>query len=263
MVETSHGSTFVRISGPQESQPLLLLPGGRTSSLLWAMNIAMLAERHRVYTVDNIMDHGRSIPSNEPRSADDFVVWLDELFDALELEAGTDLGGLSFGGWISSRYALARPERLRRVVLIAPAATILPMRGMFLLRAMLAMLPPRWCTKQLLYWLHGEILNESLEQKALADRGVDAMFRGTQAYKLPTNFVAPDVFSDEELRRLGETPTLFLVGENERIYSAEGAVQRIRAVAPEIRVEVVPNGGHVFTATHPTAVNERILAFLR
>ena len=56
---------------------------------------------------------------------------------------------------------------------------------------------------------------------------------------------------------------MFLVGEKERIYSADKAAQRIRRVAPEIQVEMVPEAGHLFTATHPVEVNERLLAFLK
>ena len=184
MVETSQGSTFIRISGPEEAQPLFLLPGGRGSSLLWVPNIATLAESHRVYTADNIMDQGRSIPTNEPRSTDDFVAWLDELFDALGFDGGTDLGGLSFGGWICGRYALARPERVRSLVLLAPGATVLPIRPMFYLRALPALLPLRWATKQVVYWLHGNMHNESPEYKALFDRALEGIFLGTRSYKL-------------------------------------------------------------------------------
>ena len=71
-----------------------------------------------------------------------------------------------------------------------------------------------------------------------------------------------DVLSDDELRHLSETPTLFLIGENEKIYSAPRAVQRIREVAPRIRVDVVPGAGHLLTATHAAHVNDRVSAFL-
>ncbi len=49
---------------------------------------------------------------------------LDELLSALQLGTDIRLMGLSFGGWEAAEYALAHPERLARVALIAPAGTL-------------------------------------------------------------------------------------------------------------------------------------------
>ena len=65
-VDTPHGHTFVRVSGPPDGPPLVLLPGGGNHSLMWLPNIAGLSERHRTYAVDSILDVGRS--ANEPGS---------------------------------------------------------------------------------------------------------------------------------------------------------------------------------------------------
>ncbi len=261
-VPTAFGSTFVRISGPKTARPLFLLPGGRSSSLMWILNIAALSASLRVYTPDNIMDQGRSIPTNEPRSADDFARWLDELLDALGLESPLDLGGLSFGGWISARYTLARPNRVRRVVLIAPGATVLPIRPIAMIRGLPLLLPFRWGTKQAVYWIHGNIHNEPAEFKAFLERGIDALMVGTRSYKLQTKMVRMDVLSDDELCRLSETPALLLLGENEKLYSAQRAARRIQAVAPRIRVELVAGAGHLVCSTHAAEVSGIATAFL-
>ncbi len=59
-VDTSHGHTFMRISGPTDAPPLVLLPGGGNHSLIWCPIIESLSESHRTYALDNIFDIGRS-----------------------------------------------------------------------------------------------------------------------------------------------------------------------------------------------------------
>ena len=117
-VDTSLGNTFVRISGPDEGSPLVLLPGANGTSLMWEPNIEAFSRNHRVYAVDNIFDLGRSVYTKTFTTPGDFVSWLDELFDALELGDDVRLVGLSYGGWI-----VLRPQRVesRRIRIEVPA----------------------------------------------------------------------------------------------------------------------------------------------
>ena len=56
---------------------------------------------------------------------------------------------------------------------------------------------------------------------------------------------------------------LFLVGENEVLYSAQKAVQRLNAVAPHIQTEMIPNAGHDLLLVQTELVNRKIVDFLR
>jgi pimeloyl-ACP methyl ester carboxylesterase len=75
--------------------------------------------------------------------------------------------------------------------------------------------------------------------------------------------VQPTVFSDEEWKRL-EAPTLYLVGENERIYrgTPQEAVERINTAAPQVKAEILPECGHDLTVLRPEMVNTRVVQFL-
>jgi pimeloyl-ACP methyl ester carboxylesterase len=66
-----------------------------------------------------------SVPRRAMSSADDLVAWMDELFQTLVPAGRFDLMGMSFGGWLAALYALRRPERVRRLVLLAPGGTVL------------------------------------------------------------------------------------------------------------------------------------------
>jgi pimeloyl-ACP methyl ester carboxylesterase len=70
------------------------------------------------------------------------------------------------------------------------------------------------------------------------------------------------VLKDSELQSI-KMPTLFLVGENEKIYSAQKAVQRLREVAPRIKTETIPHAGHDLAFVQADLVNRKILEFLR
>jgi hypothetical protein len=52
MVATSVGQTFVRVSGPPDAAPLMLLPGFGGDSLSWLPVIEALAADFRTYAVD-------------------------------------------------------------------------------------------------------------------------------------------------------------------------------------------------------------------
>ena len=261
-VDTSYGQTFVRISGPVDAAPLVLLPPAASTSLFWMPNIEALSGRHRVYAVDNIYDFGRSVYRRAIKSPDDLVIWLDELFGALELEDNIDLMGLSYGGWLTSQYALRFPERLHKIVLLAPAATIFPLPAEWAWRGILATIPHRYFMRSMTCWLFEDLSQKTDEaSQALLEELVGDAIIGLKSYefKMP---VPPTVLEDEELSSI-KVPTLFLVGENEKLYSAQKAVQRLNSVAPQIETGVIPDAGHDLTLVQTEMVNRQVLEFLK
>ncbi|MEE9465081.1 MAG: alpha/beta hydrolase [Candidatus Neomarinimicrobiota bacterium] len=262
IVETPSGETFVRISGPQNSQPLVLLPSTSASSLIWMPNIKALSEQFRVYAIDNIYDFGRSKNSLNIKSSDDMMNWLDELFTALDLEDDINLMGLSFGGWLTSQYTLNYPHRLNKAVWLAPAATLFEFPGEWAWRGILSCLPHRYfMEKFMIEWLFEDLIkrNDETSLKQIDELVEDAMM-GLKCFKFRMP-VTPSILSDNELQRI-TVPTLFLVGENEKLYPAEQAVERLENEAPQIQTEIIPDAGHDLTIVQSELVNRRILEFL-
>jgi pimeloyl-ACP methyl ester carboxylesterase len=129
------GSTHVNSCGGATGSPLVLIPGGRATSAGWYANVGSLAPACRVYAIDLLGDLGRSVPAGaRMKSRADIVTWLDGVLDAIGLDA-TALGGHSYGAWIAACYAIARPERVSRLVLVEPTDTLAPTRPGFRLRA--------------------------------------------------------------------------------------------------------------------------------
>jgi pimeloyl-ACP methyl ester carboxylesterase len=54
---------------------------------------------------------------------EDYVLHYMDLFDRLGLES-FDLAGFSLGGWMAAEFAIRQPQRLRRLVLVAPAGLV-------------------------------------------------------------------------------------------------------------------------------------------
>jgi pimeloyl-ACP methyl ester carboxylesterase len=57
-------------------------------------------------------------------------------------------------------------------------------------------------------------------------------------------------------------PTLFLIGENEKLYSAHAALGRLSQVAPKIKTMMIPDAGHGVTLVRAQTVNAIVLDFL-
>jgi pimeloyl-ACP methyl ester carboxylesterase len=259
-VETSFGFTFVRISGPADAPPLVLMPGANATSLMWLPNIEALSESFRTYAVDNIYDFGRSVFTKRIKTPDDYVMWLDELFDALGLGDNINLMGLSYGGWLTSQYALNYPERLNKIILLAPAATILPFRSEFLKHATLSLIPHRHYVEKSMFRVLEDLINKDDAGRVLAEEMVEQTFLAQRCFK-PKMLLGPTVLTDIELQSL-EVPVLYLVGENEKIYSPHKAVQRLKKIAPRIRTELIPNAGHDLSVVQADMVDTLVLDFL-
>jgi pimeloyl-ACP methyl ester carboxylesterase len=260
LVKTSQGHTHVRVSGPSEASPLVLLPGINASSLMWLPNVGTLSREMRVYAVDNIYDFGRSAweqPFNKP---DDFVRWLDELFTELSLGNSINLAGISYGGWIASQYALRFPARLRALVLIAPVFTVLPLRVEFIARALLCMIPYRGFTRSFVHWLAQDAVEKNEATRHLVDQMVEDGYLGFRSFA-PKLSVAPTILNDEQLRAI-KAPTLYVVGENERLNSAAAAIARLNEVAPGIATVLIPGAGHDLTIAQAELFNRTMVEFL-
>lgn len=261
MVETSYGQTFMRISGVEDAQPLVLLPGGGANSLVWGANIAALGASYRTYALDNISDFGRSVYTRPLKSPGDFAKWLDELFDALAFRDKINLIGLSFGGWQAGQYLLRFPERLSKVVLLSPAATVLPLSKECLIRMLLCLVPHPHFFRSFLFWLFNDWVHKDETGRRQVEEMASDMYIASRCFKSrgPT---ALTVLDDQELRGI-EAPTFFLVGENEKLYSAHKAVQRLNAVAPHIKTEIISQAGHDLSFLQAEIVNRKILGFLQ
>jgi pimeloyl-ACP methyl ester carboxylesterase len=130
------GTTVVTACGPRDGEPLVLQHSGSTTSAVWFANAGDLGRTRRLYAVDRIGEAGLSRTGARPlRTTEDLHSWLDGVLDGLSL-TGPDLLGHSYGGLIALSYALSRPQRVRRLVLLDPAPVFAGHRPGYLLHAL-------------------------------------------------------------------------------------------------------------------------------
>ncbi len=95
------------------------LPADRATPFL----AALAARRHVVAPA--LPGYSGSDGLENMRDVEDVVFHLVDLLDALSLPA-VDVVGHSLGGWMAAELALRRPERVRRLVLVAPVGLHVP-----------------------------------------------------------------------------------------------------------------------------------------
>lgn len=98
-----------------DGPPIVLLHGQGEFGACWARVIPDLARTHRVVAPD-LPGHGAT-ELDGPLDEEHMFGWLDELIDQTCDEPPTLLGHL-LGGAIAARFASARPDRVRRLVLV-------------------------------------------------------------------------------------------------------------------------------------------------
>ncbi|MCK4941983.1 MAG: alpha/beta hydrolase [Candidatus Aminicenantes bacterium] len=260
VVKSSYGKTFVWISGPEEAPPLVLLHGGPSNSLQWIYNIQALSRNYRTYAIDIIIGTGRSINTRAIEKTSELVSWLDETLTGLGLENDINMMGLSYGGWITSQYVLARQNRLNKVILIAPAGTVSPLSMKWIKYAILTIIPHRHFMKNFLYWVLPDFYRKDRTE---LDRHIDDSYLAMRCFK-PAKLLNPTVITEAEWKQL-RTPLLFLIGENERIYSrkATEVVKYLNTVAPRISTKIIPRAGHDLVFVQAERVNRLVLEFLK
>ena len=258
-VSSRFGTTHVVTSGPEDAPPLVLLHGFMNTLLIWSPNIADLSRAYRVNAID-IMGHpSKSIPDEPIRDAGDYAEWLTATLNELGLDR-VIMVALSFGAWLALNLAITAPERVRKLALLSPAASFLPIVKQFALRGILSRLPPqRYWFDSLMGWM-----GFSYDQvNADAQRVLDLMYLGGMNFQMSqeTMRVMPSVFSDDELQGL-RVPVLLLIGENEVIYDAAEALARARRLVPDFRGELVPECSHDMSFSQYRIVDARVLDFL-
>jgi pimeloyl-ACP methyl ester carboxylesterase len=213
LIKTPSGETFMRVSGRPSDPPLVLLPGSQGTSLTWIPNIAALSAHFRVYALDSIYDFGLSVSHQVIKKPDDLITWLHEVLTVINPGGSVNLLGLSYGGWLVSQHALHFPKRVHKVVLLDPAATVLPVSFSLLFRALLSVIPLPGFRKQFYYWLlHDTVLSGKIG-KTYVDEAVSDWAVAERCFK-PLPLVAATVLNDEALKDFN-IPSLVLIGEKE------------------------------------------------
>ncbi|MGC7094341.1 alpha/beta fold hydrolase [Amycolatopsis lurida] len=248
-LETSWGHTRVRSCGAGTGAPIVLLHGALSTSVSWYPYVSALSEEHRVFAVDTIDEPGRSRLSRPLRDAEDYADWLTEVLTGLD-HPRVHLLGISRGGWLALNLAARSTERVASVTAVEPAGF-----GRVGWR---------------FYWWAGRNLVRTatplrrfagLSETEIAVTGNlrSLLFAaGSSRVRLPP----PEPLTDKELRALPER-TQLIFAEHSALHRSAQVRDRLATVAPDLRVEVVPDTSHALSLEQAGLVIDRALAYAR
>lgn len=252
-------------SGVRPSSSVLLIHGLMDSAEQWRANLDALAQAHQVWALDLIGFGFSSRVTTPTYSLAMFARSIREFMDAQGI-ARASVVGHSLGGAIALHLAHAYPERVEKLVLIAPATFLLPLRPEFKIAKHLPFVP-----RALIGWV---MLNRRARERALRDALGD-----------PTRYDASEIArrirplhvrgtADALVAMLGSprdsrvpplahitAPTLIVLGTRDRAVPVRHGEEHARTL-PNAKLVTIENAGHLPHYEYPTQVNQLLLDFL-
>jgi 3-oxoadipate enol-lactonase len=221
--------------GPPDGEPWLLLHGMGSIAGSWVQVIGEMRRDCRLLVPELSQLGGTRAPGGGIGVANA----ADYLARLLEAELGRSpratVAGLSLGGWMAVRLALARPDLVARLVLIDAGGyrhqdwdriqqlvTVSDLAGVDRLYGEMFVRTP---------W----ILRHSRQ-------GFLRSYTSPGVLRVLTDTTEDDVFDDADLARL-TMPTALIWGERDGLFQLETA-RAMAAALPQARLEVVPDCGH-------------------
>ncbi len=255
--------------------PTVLVHGGLSQASEWSLLAGRLPGHVLIpdrpgYGLSYRIDY-RSVADYRQAAAD----WLLDLADGVGADQ-VDLVGNSMGGFFAMAFAIAHPERVRRLVLVGAAGGLHkevplfarlwgnPVTGPLISR--LKITDPETLRKQVFARLlvaHPEtvpldFLEIMIAADAIpgADRTAYTMLRAVTTLR----GVRPKLMLRDDIAHL-PVPTLFLWGDADA-FAPPSHGQDLAARMPDAHIEVLPDTGHLPYVDRPDTVATAIIGFL-
>ncbi|MGE4373724.1 MAG: alpha/beta fold hydrolase [Xanthobacter sp.] len=250
-ISHNNHQAYYEISGPSEGPVFIMVNGLTQYSSLWKPYVTALAQAgFRVATFDLL---GQGV-SDKPAffiSQDDQVAIIHELVETLG-QGEVYLAGISFGGVIALRYAIAHPDKLTGLVAMSTFAELSPQ---------LLLLGTALRNGLVLGGI--SYLQDLLLPMNLSNEWLGAQMDNLEAIKRP-GWLANDVYA---LQNLMESfmdfkpltpdlpritvPTLILNGEFDFL-TPRALHETLRLGIPDSALVIIPHAYHAFTLEKPT-----------
>ncbi|RJE48603.1 MULTISPECIES: alpha/beta hydrolase [unclassified Dehalobacter] len=231
---TRYGKTFVLAGGDPNAPPLILLHGSGMNSVMWLGDMPTYTKHFRVYAVDIPGEPGKSAEEQLPFDSSAYAEWLDDVLKALAIDKANIIG-ISLGAWLAIKYAVFRPEKVEKLVLLCPSG-VGPQKGSFLFTAMFYMCFGDRGLKKLFYKVNGN--------QPIPDIVLDYQLLIGKSFNFRREMIP--IFSDQELKSLTMPVILFAGGKDIMLHSAKTA-RRMETLVPQGKINILPEAGHTLT----------------
>jgi pimeloyl-ACP methyl ester carboxylesterase len=273
MVQAGRIRTFSLDAGPRDGLPVVGLHGLGATNASLLPTIWDLALDHRVLAPD-LPGHGASSAPLGRYDARFFASWLSSYLDALGIESAVLLGN-SLGGRVALEVALLEPDRVRGLVLLAPAVAFRKLRQFVLpvrvARPEVAAIPlpvtrtMARVTLRTMFSQPGRLPAQAYDAAA----GEFVRVYRRRAYRVAFFASLRQIYLDDAFGAAGfwsrlpelKPPALFVWGARDRLVPA-GFARHVEAALPNARSVVLPDCGHVPQFELPDRTHEEVRAFL-
>ncbi len=255
-----------------EGPSIVLIHGFGGSMWQWEYQQTALSQGHRLITLD-LLGSGLSDKPDMAYTPEDMVAFFTGFLDALGLAKAT-LVGNSMGAGLAMGMALAHPERVERLVLIAglPAVIHEDLTGPLIRRALDSRVPV-WLA-EFGNWVLGRSVTEAVLEEIVCDHSlltpavVERAYRNRErpglvpaAMAVARSIPLWEAGFATRLRDIA-VPTLIVWGDEDRVF-APRAGTKLAAAIPGARLERIAKAGHMPQWERPEPVNRLILDFAR
>jgi pimeloyl-ACP methyl ester carboxylesterase len=261
------GEHRLRVIAFGAGEPLLLLYGNADTAYTWHRTLHPLAEADfHVIAYDYPGCGGSALPGGFRFGVDDLAALTLKLLDGLGIERA-HLIGHSMGGGVGLQLAVHHPDRLRRMVLLAPVCY----HALYRPFVYLFRWPPFCALGRRIAgpWMVGQTLVREYADTTLLTHWVQDQYR--LACRRPEFIRATvaqlrdywnDAFTDTA-RRYGEIAVPLRLIWGERDITVGVRFGRRLAADAGVDLTVIPGAGHLVHQARPEAFNEVAVGFLR
>jgi 4,5:9,10-diseco-3-hydroxy-5,9,17-trioxoandrosta-1(10),2-diene-4-oate hydrolase len=250
--------------------PLLLLHGVGHSVRAYDRNIHALAAHHTVYAVD-LPGHGLTDKPAGSYHVDDLAKFVRDFMAAMSIPRA-HIVAHSLGGGVALHLAAQFPDKVNKLVLVAPAGfcddvyfgfrlATLPVIGNFVTRpsrngakqlSQDVVFDKQIVTDELIDWQYEYAKLPGAQQAVLSIFRTHANFNGLKKWVV-------DLFNQEAPKI--SAPTLVMWGENDAILPYEQSKISIDKI-PHARLQTFKYCGHYIQYEYPDDFNRLVLAFV-
>jgi pimeloyl-ACP methyl ester carboxylesterase len=251
-----------------DGPPLLFVHGLSGCWQNWLENLPHFGRTHRAIAVD-LPGFGASPMPRGEISIPGYARFLEGLCDALSIDAAAVVGN-SMGGFIAAELAIASPQRVERLMLVSAAgitAEYLHRDSIMAGARVVAAIGTRTAARHA--WFarraglrkaalrfvvrHPDRLSAPVAHELMQGAGKPAFLPAMEA-----------IMAHPISRRLPQIacPTFVVWGADDRVIPVRDA-RRFGELIPDVRVEVLPDTGHVAMLERPARFNALLEAFLR
>ena len=260
-VVTPFGDTHIMSAGDAEHPVLVALHGKALSSTMWLSYLPVLAETHRVYLIDTVGDMNKSVATTVMATRADVVRWIDSVLYGLRVTQAAFVGH-SYGAWMATTYAIARPERVERLGLLCPAAVFARLRPAWIASAVYARrIRPRTETARRFISTSYMPTTGARLHECDFGRVVDQYVVGVPRFRGSMRDARPCTYGFDALASL-TMPVLVIIGADETVCDGPRSAQIARQRLPRARVELVPDANHCIFGDQPAVIDSLLRDFL-